>query len=130
VEFLGHNILASIQPTIEKVDAICHAPEPNDISQPCLFLGAVNYQKFLSDLSTVLASLYHLLQKNVEWSWGLSQCKTMEDGKKLLKADCVFAYFDSSKDLVLASNAFLCGVGAVFSHKLIDGSERPTTFVS
>ena len=65
IEYLGHHISAQgIQPTTEKVEAIQKAPEPSDVTQLRSFLGAVNYyQKFLPDLSTVLAPLYKLLQR-------------------------------------------------------------------
>ena len=48
--------------TLEKVEAICKAPEPSDVTQLKSFLGAVNYNsKFLPDLSSVLAPLGRML---------------------------------------------------------------------
>ena len=70
VEYLGHKISASgLQPTLEKFKAVQTAPPPQDITQLKSFLGLVNYYgQFLPDLSTVLAPLYHLEQKDVTWT--------------------------------------------------------------
>ncbi len=132
VEFLGHRISAEgIQPTTEKVEAIHKAPEPQDITQLRSFLGAVNYyHKFLPDLSTVLAPLYHLLQKNTKWSWGPSHSKAFEKVKNLLTSDRVLAHYDPSEELVLACDASPYGIGAVLSHKYSNSQEKPIAFAS
>ena len=123
VEFLGYHISAKgIQPTTQKVDAVCKAPEPKDVTQLRSFLGAVNYYgKFLPDSSTVLAPLYQLLQKNTKWSWGPNQSKAFESVKKLCER--LLVHYDPSKELVLACDASPYGVGAVLSHKGSDGKE-------
>ena len=56
VEYLGHSISAKgIQPVSEKVTAIRDAPQPQNVSQLCLFLGMLNYYgKFLPKLETLL----------------------------------------------------------------------------
>ena len=66
VEFLGHVVSADgLHPTKEKVRAIVEAPAPQNIVQLRSFLGLVNYySKFLPQLSSTLASLHRLLQKN------------------------------------------------------------------
>ena len=86
VEYLGHHISADgVQPTPEKVEAVQKAPAPKDVSQLKSFLGVVNYySKFLSDLSSTLAPLYTLLQKDTKWSWGTAQQKAFVEVKKLL----------------------------------------------
>ena len=88
VNYLGHSVSREgIQPTNEKVRAIRDAPEPKNLQQLRAFIGLLNfYAKFLPNLSTVLAPLYSLLQKDRHWSWGpqqqrafqkLSQCSPM-----------------------------------------------------
>ena len=65
VEYLGHRISAQgLQPTMDKIKAVQEAPKPQDVSQLRSFIGLVNYySKFLPDVSSVLAPLYSLLQK-------------------------------------------------------------------
>ena len=79
VEYLGHKISHhGLHPTAEKVRAIADAPPPQKVSQLKSFLGLLTYYgKFLSNLSTVLAPLYLLLQKQKRWSWGLTNRKPL-----------------------------------------------------
>ena len=75
VKYLGHKITSQrLQPTDEKVRAILKAPAPTNVSQLKSFLGMLNYYgKFLPSLSTCLAPLYSLLQKNTKWTWHQEQ---------------------------------------------------------
>ena len=70
IQYLGHVISAQgIQPSREKVRALLEAPAPTNTQQLRSFLGAVNYyRKFLPNLSSVLAPLNKLLQKEVKWT--------------------------------------------------------------
>ena len=65
VEYSGHKISAKgLQSTNQKVRAVTEAPRPTNVSQLKSFLGMLNYYgKFLPNLSTHLAPLYALLQK-------------------------------------------------------------------
>ena len=119
MEFLCHRISAKgIQPTLEKVEAIRKAPEPSNVTQLKSFLGAVNYYgKFLPDLSSVLAPLYKLLQKDVKWSGEATQKTSFEEVKSRLTSDSVLVHYDPAIELVLACDASPYGVGAVLSHR-------------
>ena len=66
VHYLGHTVSSQgIQPTQEKVQAISNAPAPTNIHQLKSFLSLLNfYAKFSPNLSTILAPIYSLLQKN------------------------------------------------------------------
>ena len=68
IDYLGHRISADgLQPTKEKVRVISEAPAPLNVTQLRSFLGVVNYySKFLPNLSTMLAPLYMLLQKQTK----------------------------------------------------------------
>ena len=50
--------------------------------------------------------------------------------KRILSQDPVLIHYDPSLPLVLAADASSYGVGAVISHQLPDGSERPIAFAS
>ena len=69
MEYLGHNISAEgLRPTNEKIRAITEAPVPKDTTQLRAFLGLLNYyEKFLKNLSNLLAPLYKLLEKKTCW---------------------------------------------------------------
>ena len=132
VDYLGHRISHSgLHPTEEKVRAIVEAPVPHNVSQLKSFLGMLNYySKFLSNLSTVLAPLYNLLQKNAVWQWGTAQQTAFSEAKKLLVSSKVLVHFDADKPLFLSCDASPYGVGAVLSHKLDDGLEHPAAYAS
>ena len=65
VSYLGHVISSEGLHTEEaKLKVIVEAPEPRNAGEHKSFLGVVNYNgKFLPDLVTMLAPLYHLFQR-------------------------------------------------------------------
>ena len=132
VEYLGHVISsAGLRPSEAKAAAITGAPAPTNETELKSFLGLVNYYaKFLPNLATVLAPLYHLLRKDVKWKWKSEQEAAFEEVKKLLKSSQLLVHFDSELPLILACDASPYGVGAVLSHRLKDGSEKPVAFAS
>ena len=132
VEYLGHKISAKgLQPTDDKIQAIRRAPVPADVSQLKSFLGLVNYYcKFLPNLSNTLAPLYRLLQKKVKWNWGPEQQKAFQAAKGSLTSDSLLVHFDPAKKLILAADASPYGLGAVLSHRLSDGTDKPIAFAS
>ena len=113
-----------MQPTKEKVRAISEAPAPLNVTQLRTFLGVVNhYSKFLPNLSTMLAPLYSLLQKQTKWIWDAEQDKAFHEAKTHITFECLQIHYDPQKESVLSSDASPYGVGAVVSHRLQDGSE-------
>lgn len=132
VQYLGHQISANgLQPTDEKIRAIRDAPAPKDVSQLKSFLGLVNYYgKFLPHLSSTLSPLYSLLQKQSQWTWGNSQREAFQKAKAQLTSDCLLVHYDPDRELVLACDASPYGIGAVLSHKMDDGQEKPVAFAS
>ena len=85
VEYLGHVICsAGLRPSEAKVAAITGAPAPTNETEFKSFLGLVNYYaKFLPNLATVLAPLYH---KDVQWECNSEHKAAFEEVKKLVKS--------------------------------------------
>ena len=126
VTYCGYVISGDgIQPLAAKVDAIRNAPEPKDVSQ-LRALGMLNYyHRFLPDVATILEPLHQLLRKGSKWQWQKEQQEAFAKSKELL-----LVHFDPAKELVLATDASDYGVGAVLSHKMEGGTERPVGYMS
>ena len=98
VNYLGHTISSEgIQPTPDKIRAVCDAPLPTDFHQLKSFLGLINFfAKFLPNLSTILAPLYSLLQKDRPWSWGPLQRKAFDHTKELLTSAPLLVHYNDN----------------------------------
>lgn len=132
VKYLGHIIdQFGLHPTGEKVKAVQELPAPRNLSELRALLGITNYYgKFLPNLSTRLEPLYRLLKKHTTWRWGESQRKAFQDAKEALQDNTLLVHYDSSRELVLACDASPHGLGAVLSHTMDDGTERPVAYAS
>lgn len=131
-EFLGHKVDASgLHPLPNKVRAIKQAPAPTNVTELRAYLGLLNYyNRFLPNLSTLLAPLHKLLRKDIQWSWQEEQERAFEESKRLMQSSEVLVHYDSHKDLILSCDASPYGLGAVLSHRMSDGQERPIGFMS
>ncbi|XP_055932001.1 uncharacterized protein K02A2.6-like [Argiope bruennichi] len=109
VNYCGHTIdKFGLHKTQEKIDAITKVPVPKTVSDLKSFLGLVNYYgKFIPNLSTRVAPFNNLLQK-----------------------DRILCHYDPKLPLVLQTDASPVGIGAVLSHIMPDGSEKPAMFAS
>ncbi len=113
------------------MQAIQEAPTLQSVSELKAYLGLLNYyHKFLPSLSTVLAPLHRLLKKETKWTWGHEQEEALVKSKKLLQSSALLVHYDPTKPLILACDASPYGVGAVLSHRMEDGTDRPIGFVS
>ena len=132
IEYLGHIIdKDGLHPTKEKVRAIKEAPKLWNVSELQSFFGIINYfSRFLPNLSSKLAPLYKLLQKDAKWTWGRKQNKAFKAAKSALQDDSLLVHYDESKPLVLACDASQYGLRAVLSHVMEDGKERPVAYTS
>ncbi|XP_064487305.1 uncharacterized protein K02A2.6-like [Ornithodoros turicata] len=131
VEYLGHRIDGEgIHPMEKNLQAIKDAPLPKNISELRSFLGMLTfYSRFLPSMTTMLAPLYHLLEKKVAWHWGHEQGEAFNRAKTALVNAKVLTHFDPTKELRLECDASSYGLGAVLFHR-VHGSDRPIGFRS
>lgn len=132
VEYLGHQIdHEGLHPTQQKVEAIVNAPNPTNVSELRSYLGLLNYYgRFLKSLSSVLQPLHALLKREEKWSWTPACEEAFKKGKEMLLSSTVLVHYDTEKPLRLACDASPYGVGAVISHVMENGEERPIAFAS
>ena len=132
VQYLGHRIDANgIHATGEKLDAVLMAPVPSSVPQLRSFLGMINYySKFIPNLATLLNPLNELLRKDVQWKWTDQREQAFKQAKQCLTSPNVLVHYDPTLPIKLAGDASAYGIGAVISHTLPDGSERPIAFTS
>ena len=129
VEYLSYVIDAQgLRPHPDKVSAVQQAPTPLNVTQLKSYLGLLSYYgKFLPNLSTLLAPLYKLLGKGVQWEWSSEQEQAFQALKELLTSSKLLVHFDPKLPLLLACDASAYGIGAVLAHKM---PEQPIGYVS
>ena len=120
-----------LHPVQEKISAKKNAPVPKDVSELWSFLGMVQYySRCLSGLATTLSPLHQLLKKDVPWNWTSVEQRAYETCKTSLSSDALLVHYDAKRELRLACDASSYGLGAVISHVMDDGHERPIAFTS
>ncbi len=132
VTYVGHVMdKTGIHPVPEKVRAIAEAPSPTGKKEIKSYLGMLNYNnRFLPNLSTLLAPLHKLLKDAEELKWGPEQKRAFDESKLLLQSSQVLVHYDPNREIVMNCDASPYGVAAVLAHTMKDGSERPIRFVS
>ena len=131
VEYLGHRIDAQgLHPTDGKVRAVQEAPSPENKTELKAYLGLLTYYaKFLPKLSTVMTPLYKLLRHDEPWQWTKKTEESFNQSKKLLMSSQLLVHFDPTLEIRVACDASAYGIGAVLSHCMPDGSEKPVGFM-
>ena len=115
----------------ERISDLQLAKTPQDVTQLKSFLGMVNYyHRHLPNLAHILEPLHLLLRKNTTWKWGKEQQNSFIKVKEILCSPNLLVHYDSEKPLILSCDASLYGLGAVLSHIMPDGSERPIAYTS
>ena len=127
VLYLGHLIdQFGLHPLQEKVKVVKEAPSPKNVSEIKSYLGLLMcYSKVLPNMADVLAPLYKLLRRDIQWQWTDTEGKAFQATKDLLTSDALLVHFNPDLDLLLMCDASSYGIGAVLAHRMPDSSERP-----
>ncbi|XP_040195338.1 uncharacterized protein LOC120928305 [Rana temporaria] len=132
LEFCAHTVdRHGLHTTEEKVKALTHAPTPQNVTQLRSYLGLLNYyHRFLPNLAHQLYPLHRLLDARAKWIW-TEKCEgAFRISKDLILSSRVLVHYDLKKPVILACDASPYGLGAVLSHVMSDGTERPISFAS
>ncbi len=70
------------------------------------------------------------MYKNTKWEWSQACEHSFQELKQKLGSTDVLIHYDGQMPLRLACDASSCGIGAVISHVLPDGAERPIAYAS
>ena len=81
-------------------------------------------------LSSVVHPLNNLLSNSVKWKFTEDCYKAFKKAKEMLASSKVLTHYDLDLPVTLAADASAYGVGAVISHILPTGEERPIAFAS
>ena len=133
MDFLGHKVSCDvITPRKEKVDEILKVSPPTTKSQVRSFLGMVGYyQKFIpryAEISKPLTDLTKGKQPN-HVIWGQSQESAFQDLKKAISQCPILKILDTSREMVVQTDASSEGLGAVLLQDY-DGTLHPVRYLS
>ena len=132
VQYLGHRIDADgIHATDSKLKAITEAPTPKNLQELRSFLGLLNYYgRFIPRLSSLIHPLNELLRQDSTWKWTKACHKAFQEAKAKIVSPNVLVHYDATLPIKMAGDASAYGIGAVISHVMRDGTERPIAFAS
>ncbi|XP_011883987.1 PREDICTED: uncharacterized protein K02A2.6-like [Vollenhovia emeryi] len=131
IEFLGHKVDSQgIHKSDRHIEAIQKISKPSTPEELQLFLGKASYySSFIPDLSTRDRPLRDMLLSKL-FKWTSVAEKAFEDIKNILISPQVLMPYDPKRPLLLATDASKTGLGAVLSHRLSNGQERPIAYAS
>jgi hypothetical protein len=90
------------------------------------YLGLLNYYcSFMPNLTKMLHPLYKLLRKGEIWEWSVKCQEAFDCSKEELSDTGVLVHYDERKLVISACNSSAYGLGAVISHVMFYGTEKP-----
>ena len=114
-----------IMPDPEKVQAIKNAPASTTASGVRSFLGMATYcAKCIPKFSDVSAPMRELTKKDKPFHWSEQQERSFQRIKELLTSAKVKAYFDTSKETELITNASPIGLSAFLMQRTSASDDR------
>ena len=132
ITYCGHKINANgLHKTQDKIKAVINAPVPENVTQLRAFLGLVNYfSHFLPNMASVLHPLYQLLKNDRKYTWTPAAQNAFDTVKEMITSDTVLTHYNPDLPVKLARDSSAYGLGAVISHLMENGEERPIAFAS
>ena len=88
------------------------------------------YHRHFQSFSDVLEPLHYLLRKGLKCKQTDKQKILFEKTKNILDGKKLLVHYYPGKFLILACDTSPYGLGAVLSHQMQDGREKPVTFAS
>ena len=132
ITYCGHKINANgLHKTQEKIEAVINAPVTENVTQLRAFLRLVNYYShFLPNMASVFHPLYQLLKKDKKYTWTSAAQNAFDTVKEMKTSDTVLTHYNPELPVKLACDSSSYGLGAVISHVMENGEERPIAFAS
>ena len=131
IKYLGYVInKEGIRPCRDKVETLLKADYPESLPALVSFLSACQYYgRFIKNLSTIVEPL-NRLRRGVPWKFEKEEKEAFDSLKKALTSSAVIVPYNPKLPVKIDTDASATGLGAVISHIMDDGSERPIEFAS
>ena len=132
VEYLGYVITPEgLQMDPAKIRDVKEWRIPKSVKELMSFLGLANfYRKFVKGYSSMAAPLSNLTRNDTPWVWGTKEQEAFDKLKEQFDEGKILIPFDSSKEIVVETDASDYAVGAVISRRDSEGRLRPIAFYS
>ena len=131
VVFLGYVINShGIRPLESKVETLKQAKYPENLTELVSFLSAVQYYgRFIRNLSTIVEPL-NVLRRGVPWNFGVKEKNAFDRLREALASTDVLVPYHTDLLISIETDASATGLGAVISHIMPDGRDRPIEYAS
>ena len=133
VEFLGQKIgSGTLSPTIDKVEAIRQAKQPQNKTQMRSFIGLASfYRRYVPNFAAITSPLTDATRKNMpnRIAWGEPQQRAFDKLKSVLTTEPVLHLSDFERQFILAVDASDTGLGAVLMQES-EGEKCPIIYLS
>jgi len=127
--YMGHTIMivegqASITALKTHCDAIMKLNAPHTVRGVKHIIGMANFLgSYIKDLQGILAPMYRLTKKSVEFDWGTKEQEALERLKKALTTPPVLVMPNATGMFILESDTSKVGIGAAL-FQMQDGQQR------
>lgn len=115
IDYLGYIFNSNgVYANPDKINAILHAPIPNNVKQVQSFVGLCNfYSRFIPNFSHYMTPMYKLLKKNTNFDWTDVHQQSFQKLKELFVSENILSHYNAEHDTSIETDASSYGVGAV-----------------